>query len=298
MIKICPICKEEFSCRKEQVSCGIICAAKLRSKTMKGIKHVKFHKKEIICPVCGECFIPKRKEQQTCSIKCGHKLQAFKISGKGNGNYNENIVYRSCLYCGKQFRPGTTQLKRRTGKFYCSKKCCDLAKVKPKTELKCFECGRSFKRDRWKVDFYTKMYCSRKCYIKNVNLRSYKVDLMIEWLDELCVKVEEEKTFDWLKGANGYSLYLDLFIPKHSIAIEYDGEHHFKPRFKGDNINTLFYRQGLDTIKNTLCKEHNIDLIRFSYNEDFNKKHFFKKLKLWYSPTPKDNLGKQCGSSC
>jgi len=297
MIKICPICKKEFNCRKEQILCGVVCAAIWRSETMKDIKHTKFHKKEIICPVCGECFIPKRKEQQTCSVKCGHKVQFLKISGENNGNYNENLIYKSCFYCGKQFRPDTTQLKRGTGK-YCSKKCCDLAKIKPKMELKCLECGKIFKRDRWKVDFYTKMYCSRKCYTKNFNLRSYKVDLMIEWLDELDVRVEEEKTFTWLKGVNGYNLYLDLFIPKYSIAIEYDGKHHFKPTFKGDNNNTVSYRQELDNIKNTLCNEHDINLIRFSYDEDFNKEYFFRKLKLWYSPTPKDNLGKQYGSCC
>ena len=135
IIKICPICKRKFRCYKRQITCGKACSAKWRSKTMKGVvKHRPFHKKEVICPVCEDLFIPKRRGSITCSAICGHKLQSCKISGKNNGNYN--------------------------------------------------------------VD--------------------------------------------------------------------------------------------LDNTKNILCKKHNINMVRFSYNEKFNKKHFFKKLKLWYSPIPKE----------
>lgn len=46
-------------------------------------------------------------------------------------------------------------------------------------------------------------------------------------------EVEKEKEFDWL--VNKRKLKLDFFLPKYNIAIEVQGEQHFKPfdRFGG-----------------------------------------------------------------
>jgi hypothetical protein len=173
------------------------------------------------------------------------------------------------------FRPTGGQVGK-----YCSKNCCDLDKIVSKSRVVCEECGITFEKDRWKVDFTTKMFCSRKCYAKNFNRRSPKVDLMVCWLKELGLKVEEEKSFPWLKNPNGYNLYLDVFVPDKLLAIEYDGRHHYKPTFEKDNSAIVLYRQTLDKLKDKLCSKYCITLIRFRYDEPFDKKHFLNKLEF------------------
>jgi hypothetical protein len=65
-------------------------------------------------------------------------------------------------------------------------------------------------------------------------------------------------------------LYYDFYIPDLKIAIEYDGEQHFKPvDFKGEGLdiaNEKFELQKLrDEIKNKFSKNNNIHLIRIPY---------------------------------
>lgn len=279
MLKECPICNKNFEGRSNRITCSKCCGNIWRSKTMKGLQHGPFIDRTRICPICNSEFQAKRKERVACSSKCAHLLQSIKISGENNGNYNKDLSTVSCKYCNKPFRPCLTQIERRVGK-YCSKACCDLDKIKPKEILVCMECDKTFDRNRWKVDETTKRYCSRECYSKNFNLRSYKIDLMIEWCKEKNLVVEEEKSFMWLKNLKGYNLYIDLFIPSNDIAIEYDGRHHFKSTFKGDTVMTLHHRKHLDELKDTLCKNNGIKLFRFRYDEQFDKEYFFNKLEF------------------
>lgn len=278
MLGECPICGKGFDKKRGNITCSKTCSNAWRSKTMKGLLHKPFIDKTRICPICGSEFQAKRKEIATCSSKCGHLLQATKISGKNNSNYNNNLPIINCEHCNKPFRAHKS-VGREIAK-YCSKACSDLDKVKPKKILICMECGKTFSRNRWKVDETTKMYCSRECYIKNINLRSYKVDLMVEWCKEKGLVIEEEKSFPWLKNSKGYNLYIDLFIPSFNIGIEYDGRHHFKPTFQLDTTTMLDHRKYLDGLKNTLCENNGIKLFRFRYDEQFDKNYFFNKLDL------------------
>lgn len=96
----------------------------------------------------------------------------------------------------------------------------------------------------------------------------------------------EKRINEWLKehNFNFFSEYkfqdcfsdrllpFDFYIPELKIAIEYDGEHHFKPvRFGGiskeraeKNLITCKER---DEIKNKYCENNDIKLIRISYLE-------------------------------
>lgn len=68
----------------------------------------------------------------------------------------------------------------------------------------------------------------------------------------------------------------DFYLPKYNLCIEYDGEQHFKPisfggSYTKEELKERFrIRQLKDEIKNTYCKEHNIDLLRIPYY-DINK---------------------------
>ena len=71
----------------------------------------------------------------------------------------------------------------------------------------------------------------------------------------------KEQRFDWLKY-NDY-MRLDFFFPDYNIAIECQGEQHFKSidRFGGEN--ELQKRLFNDKLKYELCKQHNIEIIYY-----------------------------------
>lgn len=55
----------------------------------------------------------------------------------------------------------------------------------------------------------------------------------------------------------------DIWLPEHNVAIEFDGEQHYKPGFGGKE--KLEQTKKLDAQKNKLCRDNNITLIRIPY---------------------------------
>ena len=90
------------------------------------------------------------------------------------------------------------------------------------------------------------------------------------------------KGFEWLKTKMGKKQEIDVFVPKSQLAIEYDGEQHFKAiRFFGGEEG-LKKRKRLDRLKNKKIKNHPEDIrhfIRFNYKEDITEEYVVKKLK-------------------
>lgn len=90
-----------------------------------------------------------------------------------------------------------------------------------------------------------------------------------------------EKTFkdctNRKKGRSCRLLRFDFFIPQLNLAIEYDGEPHFNPSYRGHgNSDRLEDNKKHDLIKNEFCKKNNINLIRIHYKVPF--KEIEKKL--------------------
>lgn len=85
------------------------------------------------------------------------------------------------------------------------------------------------------------------------------------------VKFEFQKTFDWLKYRK--NLFVDFFITDKNIAIEYQGEQHFKPvkysnKTKEDVIEEHRTIKKRDKIKEELCKQHGIKVEYITFNDD------------------------------
>lgn len=86
--------------------------------------------------------------------------------------------------------------------------------------------------------------------------------------------VERESSPSWIDRQR-----LDIFIPKLKLAIEYQGEQHFKP------VSILGGKEGLkkskerDKIKLKKCKDNNVHLIYFTYKENLSEKLVIRKLK-------------------
>lgn len=81
-----------------------------------------------------------------------------------------------------------------------------------------------------------------------------------------------EHTFDWLKNPHtGKNLYIDIYYPSLSIAIEADGvQHQVRSEFFHYTEQQFKNAQRRDRIKDKLLSEHNIKVIRVPYDVDIN----------------------------
>ena len=82
------------------------------------------------------------------------------------------------------------------------------------------------------------------------------------FLEDNNIKYIPQHSFDWLKYEN--HLKLDFYLPEYNIAIECQGEQHFRPIdfFGGEQRYELTVKR--DIAKLNLCKEHNINILYFT----------------------------------
>ena len=85
----------------------------------------------------------------------------------------------------------------------------------------------------------------------------------------------DRSNFNWLRHpVTKARLRLDAYFPEYNLAIEYDDKQHF------EDINyftkQLTNIQEYDRVKNQLCKQHNIKLLRIAYNDDLSEENLKK----------------------
>ena len=78
---------------------------------------------------------------------------------------------------------------------------------------------------------------------------------------------------DWLNG-----LELDIFIPAHKLAIEYQGQQHFRAIQAWGGESSLRLLQGRDARKAKLCAREGIRLIAIDYTEPLNQEHIESRI--------------------
>lgn len=81
----------------------------------------------------------------------------------------------------------------------------------------------------------------------------------------------QEKTFSWLKYQN--PMYLDFYLPDYNVAIECQGEQHFRiVDFSGHNLKRAEKNYEVvkkrDILKKELCSKHGIEILFFSKFSD------------------------------
>lgn len=99
------------------------------------------------------------------------------------------------------------------------------------------------------------------------------------------------KQFNWLcNPKTKYNLEIDIYLPELKVAIEYDGEQHFRPiRFGGISIKraeeNFIKQRKFDRLKNRLIKKHIKNngqdikyFIRFDYKEPLTEEYIRAKL--------------------
>lgn len=89
-------------------------------------------------------------------------------------------------------------------------------------------------------------------------------------LEKENVEFETQKKFEWLGKQR-----LDFYLPKYNIAIECQGEQHFKPIKYFGGVEKLAIYQQRDETKKLLCQQNKVNLIYINYfdiDEEINKK--------------------------
>ena len=90
-----------------------------------------------------------------------------------------------------------------------------------------------------------------------------------KYLDSKNMKYKTQYRFNDCKSK--YTLPFDFYIPSLNIAIEYDGEYHYKIIIRGKNdtyekaMDKFITTKIHDTIKTIYCKENEIKLVRIPY---------------------------------
>jgi len=128
--------------------------------------------------------------------------------------------------------------------------------------------------------------CKDKWFVTQGRLKNILIDV----LKDACVIINY-KGFWWLKlaGKNKKVMEIDIWFPKLQLAIEYDGEQHFRPICFGGvslsrakkNFRCIKKR---DNVKNKKIAQHPKDVkyfIRFNYKEKskLSKEYVMIKLK-------------------
>ena len=140
-------------------------------------------------------------------------------------------------------------------------------------ELKHLECGHVYETS------YSKIMEGSKCP-NCVYSRGEKA--VADVLDSLSIEYTREHSFEYL-GRKRF----DFFIPSLNIAIEYDGEQHYKSIDAWGGEEYLEYVRQSDALKNDFCDYMGIDLLRIPYwefdNIDEIVTNFIDNVKLMRS---------------
>jgi very-short-patch-repair endonuclease len=180
-------------------------------------------------------------------------------------------VEHKCLRCNTVF------LSRNRGSRtkFCSKSCKNLFRTEQNsTTLICDNCEKEFRIKNSQVVSHIRCPACRKLKLRSPSSKMSK--LLGEWLSSE-FKVEKEKQFYWLFDKPKGRLKIDYFLTDFNIGIEYDGEQHFRPSFTG-KWETVDKVQRRDKLKNTMCFERNIKIIRFRYDEKLDKETILMKI--------------------
>lgn len=194
-------------------------------------------------------------------------------------NMTPNFLRRghACKYCfGKYKRLTQDEFQRRVSEIHPNIKILSLYQDhNTKVDCKCTLCGKQFKRLPYNLMTPKLSKSCPQCGMSNGEKKIFDV------LTEMNIDFTMQQKFYGCK--NQRYLLFDFYLPEYNIAIEYQGEGHFRPlRVNGDTQKSLnvqksnenFQKQQYrDNIKRKYCKSHKIHLIEINYS-DFDKIYY------------------------
>lgn len=176
-----------------------------------------------------------------------------------------------CLTCGGTFLASAKQVNNlytSTGKDkltlkYCSRACRDKG-TQDRVTVKCANCGKELKRQRYELDVKDKFFCNTECmyeWLRN-NPREItggnrsKLEKLIEYLiTDLLPDVKVE--YNNRQVLHG--LELDQYYPEFNVGVEINGGWHFMPLGGSDQLKLV---KEHDAKKVTLAEDLGLPLLQ------------------------------------
>lgn len=263
----------------------------------------------IICPIHGEFFqTPYNHLKGFGCSKCGHeKTSSAKTSNtstfieKAMSVHNDKYDYsktnyintktKVCIICpehGEFWQTPSTHLSG-GGCWKCGLQ--RISNVRKYTTEKFIEKAKKIHGDKYdysKVDYVDSK--TKVCIIcpkhgefwqtpnNHINglgcaecgheYKSLFEEDVFSKLKELNIRMIRQKTFDWLKYRT--NMFLDFYLPDYNIAIEVQGEQHYKPSDFFGGEETFVNQQKRDKKKFDLCKKHNIKIFYLRNRNKYN----------------------------
>lgn len=235
-VRKCKKCNEDFEISNgRQLYC---------EKCMKKVERIKkcpiFIK---VCEICNKGYIGKRSNQKYCN-EC--KEESLKNNLDNSIKRRRKTYIKICCNCNKNFET--------TRNF---QKCCDEECRKEYEKIKKKEYYQDVIKPLYKYENRGSSYPQK--FIFQVIKENFE-DMLWEYDDRSVLHNPE----------TNYAMEIDIWNKENKIAIEYDGEHHFSPKQYGEEI--FKYVKKLDNIKNNLCKEKGIKLLRIGYKDNWRDK--------------------------
>lgn len=289
-IKIkCKYCNKDFLVPKYKINnlnngiqkhifCSISCKNKWFGENNRGNKNVKYNKLEKICLECGEKYLINKSEYENskfCCRKC-----------KDNYNHKNNIVFKRCIICNKEF----SVVKSKETTQCCCKKCANKVsaekRIKNRVDKICVICGKEYWTYKNKAK--TSITCCKKCHdtwLKEVYsktpeaIKQYKITGIISTLNQKTKNTKPELiTKEYLTKNNIYFIsqcpmynqfIVDFYIPDRNLVLEVFGDYwHGNPNKYGNNKKPLTERQ---------IKQKEKD----KYKENYLKNKGFNFVYIW-----------------
>ena len=276
-----------------------------RGGTLISTEYIDSHEQlDVQCGICGliwhPCFSSIKYNGSWCpqcagTFKYTDEYVKQTIEQKGGKLLSEytgvkNRLDVECGDCGRVWHPTFSKILKGRWCHYCAgNKKFDIQFVKDaianrdgylaseyrnstsKIDVLCNICGEIWHPTLGKI--LRGSWCP-KCKNNRTEVRLYFILEQIFPNKVICYKHNE---FDWLAGKSGHKQHLDIFIPDLKLAIEYNGEQHYRPvRFGGKKMSEqqaqeIFrYTQEMDAAKRLKIAAHPEDialLIDIPYSE-------------------------------
>jgi hypothetical protein len=190
------------------------------------------------------------KSKGPTQIYCSKKCLATHRNEKNKKLRKKPVIKKMCEKCNKEF-----ETSRKFQRF-------------------CSDCKKIHELER-KREYYIKVLKPKFGYLKRGDSYPQKFiyNVILENFKE-CVWKYDDRSI--LRNPNTrYAMELDIVCLNRNFAIEYDGEHHFSPKIYGEK--NFKYIKELDKIKDKLCEEKNIILLRINYKDDWKDKGWIIK---------------------
>ena len=168
---------------------------------------------------------------------------------------NDLITGYGCAKCAGNVQKTTEQFVSEAHEVHGDKYDYSRSEYKTATTKVCIVCPDH--GEFWQTPL-NHIYGGTGCPYCDSGNRSKAEDEVYNLLVDKGYRVERQKTFDWLVYEK--RLRLDFYLPDYNVAIECQGEQHFRPIRKFGGEEGFDKQTRRDQTKRRLCEQHGVRL--------------------------------------